>query len=176
MQDLTPILARANEFFMGSSDVQGAARAIARVLDEEHIDQGPLGGRQHFLRWSNPMTWRNWSELGADHDATLGFAEHIGFRCGTSRPYGVFDLEQRQTLPLREHPLIAMDTTLLDYMNLAPADARDRVADLSRTCRRLGGDFSLLVHNSTLYSGARRRWYGNLLDAAAHTTAGARTA
>jgi hypothetical protein len=42
MQDLTPILARANEF-MGSSDVQGAARAIARVLDEEHIDYAIAG-------------------------------------------------------------------------------------------------------------------------------------
>lgn len=40
MQDLTPILARANEFFMGRSDVQAAARAIAQVLIELKLASG----------------------------------------------------------------------------------------------------------------------------------------
>jgi hypothetical protein len=43
MQDLTPLLARANEFFMNRSDVHGAARAIARVLEKEGIPYAVAG-------------------------------------------------------------------------------------------------------------------------------------
>jgi hypothetical protein len=35
MQDLTPILRKADDFFMGRSEVHGAARAIARLLEGE---------------------------------------------------------------------------------------------------------------------------------------------
>jgi hypothetical protein len=43
MQDLTPILRRADEFFMGRSDVHDAARAIARVLEDEGIPYAVAG-------------------------------------------------------------------------------------------------------------------------------------
>lgn len=43
MQDLTPILVQANEFFMGSSDVHHAARAIAGLLEDEGIDYAIAG-------------------------------------------------------------------------------------------------------------------------------------
>jgi hypothetical protein len=135
------------------------------LLEEEGVDPGPVGGRQHFLRFENPVTWRNWSAIGAEEDSTLGYPDAVGFRCGTCRAYPVFDLIARESLPLRERPLVAMDTTLLHYMKLTPTAARDRVADLARTCRRVGGDLTLLIHNSSLYSGARRRWCADVLDA-----------
>lgn len=43
VQDLTPILLRANEFFMGQSDVQAAARAIAKCFEEDGIDYAIAG-------------------------------------------------------------------------------------------------------------------------------------
>lgn len=43
MQDLTPILRRADDFFMGRSDVHDAARALARLLDAEGIDYAIAG-------------------------------------------------------------------------------------------------------------------------------------
>ena len=49
----------------------------------------------------------------------------------------------------------------------SPAEARDRVAGLGRTCRRVGGDLTLLIHNSSLYSSPRRRWYTDVLDSVA---------
>ena len=55
---------------------------LARVLDEEGIVQARLGGRQHYLRWRNPDTWRNWAEAGLDYDSTLGFSDELGFRAG----------------------------------------------------------------------------------------------
>lgn len=43
MQDLTPILQRADQFFMGKSEIHEAARAIARVLDAEGISYAVAG-------------------------------------------------------------------------------------------------------------------------------------
>jgi hypothetical protein len=43
MENLTPILEQANEFFMGRSDVHGAARAIAHLFDEEGLDYAIAG-------------------------------------------------------------------------------------------------------------------------------------
>jgi hypothetical protein len=153
-----------------STDLETTKReyeTFRTLLDEEGIDPGPLAGRQHFLRFDNPSTWRNWSAIGAEEDGTLGFPDAVGFRCGVCRVYPVFDLLARSPLPLQERPLIAMDTSLLNYMKLSPAEARDRVAGLGRTCRRVGGDLTLLIHNSSLYSSPRRRWYTDVLDSVA---------
>jgi hypothetical protein len=43
MQDLTPILRRADEFFMGKSEVHEAARAIARLFERETIPYAIAG-------------------------------------------------------------------------------------------------------------------------------------
>lgn len=43
MQALTPILRRADAFFMGRSEVHQAARALARVLDEEGVSYAVAG-------------------------------------------------------------------------------------------------------------------------------------
>jgi hypothetical protein len=45
-----------------------------------------LGGRQDYLRWT-PETWLLWESLGMTYDASVGYADHIGFRAGTSYPY-----------------------------------------------------------------------------------------
>ncbi|HHY13016.1 MAG TPA: hypothetical protein GX529_10355, partial [Firmicutes bacterium] len=84
-----------------------------QVLREEGIDQDILGGRQHYLRWECPTTWDIWDQLGMDYDSTLGFADCVGFRCGTCYEYPVFDLVERQSLNLRERPLIVMERSLM---------------------------------------------------------------
>lgn len=43
VQDLTPILGRANDFFMSRSDVHGAARAIAELFESEGISYAIAG-------------------------------------------------------------------------------------------------------------------------------------
>ena len=40
-------------------------RAAARRAG---IEQAAWGGRQHYLRWENPSTWRTWDAAGLDYD------------------------------------------------------------------------------------------------------------
>jgi hypothetical protein len=133
------------------------------------VRQEPRGGRQHFLRWENPATWRAWAQAGLEYDASLGFSDVAGFRCGTSREYPVFDLLAGERLPLRERPLVVMEQAILAPRPEAVAEA---VAPLAAACRRAGSDLSLLWHNSSLQTAAERRAYAAALDAATGTSAG----
>jgi hypothetical protein len=138
------------------------------VADSEGVRQVEWGGRQHFLRWANPDTWRNWEAAGLSYDSTLVYPEVVGFRTGTCRPYHVFDLQQRRPLRLREVPLQVMDTTLLSSMALTPDAARARVLSIAAECRRYGGCLGILWHNSTLLRSEReKRWYEELVAAVA---------
>jgi hypothetical protein len=115
------------------------------------------GGRQHFLRFQAPDTWRHWEQVGMTYDSTLTYADHEGFRCGTCYPFRPFDVGQNRELDLWEVPLIVMDGTLRDYRKLTAKQGEMRVLELAQRCRHVGGTFTLLWHNSSL-DGEWRPW------------------
>lgn len=145
-----------------ASEVEG----LAKALDALGVEYVQWGGRQHYLRWENPTTWQIWEEAGLEYDSTLGFADHVGFRCGTCYEYPVFNLRERRALKLRERPLIVMDGTLLDdqYMHLTEGESLQIVSRLSTACKLFQGDFVLLWHNSNLESGRKKELYTTLLS------------
>jgi len=144
------------------------ADILRQALIEHGIDHVVMGGRQHFLRWATPQTFRNWETAGMSYDTTLGFADHVGFRSGTCWEYPVYDVGERRALQLRERPLVAMEVTVIAerYMNLDTGpEAFDVFADLKNTCRAYRGDFTLLWHNNCLETSAEKDLYTAVLDA-----------
>jgi hypothetical protein len=134
---------------------------LLRAAERLSIRQQAWGGRQHYLRFAAPETWRHYASAGLSYDATLAHADQPGFRCGTCYDFPVYDLEQRRPLPLRERPLTVMEYTLLGrkYLGLEPAAARVRITSLADVCRRFAGTFSLLWHNNLLITRAEQRLY-----------------
>jgi hypothetical protein len=106
-----------------------------------------IGGRQHYLRWENPTTWRSWEHAGFSYDATLGFPDQIGFRCGTSREFPVFDVVESKKLNLRERPLALMDVTMTEYMKLGHDEIVKQLGNLWATVKSIGGVMEVLIHN-----------------------------
>ncbi|MCB0534967.1 MAG: polysaccharide deacetylase family protein [Saprospiraceae bacterium] len=106
-------------------------------------------GRQHYLCFSAPETWRRWAKSGMHWDSTLGYPEAEGFRCGICCAFPVFDFLKREVLPLREKPLIAMDVTLAQYRNYNPEQAFEKLTHLNRQVKKHRGEFVLLWHNSS---------------------------
>jgi len=139
---------------------------LVAVAEELGIKQNSWGGRQHYLRWENPITWQNWEDAGLNYDGTLSFADHVGFRTGICYEYPVFNLLTRKSLQLREKPLIVMDGTLFggDYMKLRPEDVLKYIEQLSLLCKRFGGTFTLLWHNSSLIEKWQKDIYRRILD------------
>ncbi len=121
------------------------------------LGRSRYGGRQHFLRFRVPDTWRQLEQLGLAYDSTMTFAGHEGFRCGTCHSYRPFDIDANRVLDIQELPLIAMDGTLRKYRRLTPAEAERCVSQLAKRCRAVEGTFTLLWHNSSL-SGEWASW------------------
>jgi hypothetical protein len=151
--------------FRDPSVFRAEVEELRRVCREAGIEQEIRGGRQHFLRWENPTTWRIWDEAGLEYESTLGFADAPGFRCGTCHEFPVFDLGARRALRLRERPLIAMEVSALGYLGLRPTAALARFAALKDRCREAGGDFVALWHNTMVADRTGLRLYEAVLDA-----------
>jgi hypothetical protein len=132
---------------------------LLRTCSHLDIAQPEWGGRQHFLRWENPTTWRAWEQADLTYDSSLGFSDRAGFRCGVCYEYPVFDLLARERLKLRERPLLIMDMAALDTPESTTATGADMIEELRRACRRFNGDFTLLWHNSRLVSRKDRELY-----------------
>lgn len=148
--------------------IANEAARLRRVCAEEGIEQPIWGGRMHYLRWEHPTTMHGWELAKMTYDSTLGYADNPGFRCGTCFEYPAFDSTRDEALNLRIRPLIAMDQTFIGshYLNLGLGQAAiERFSTLKDACKRVGGSFTLLWHNSLLPTQAERRLYEAVLDA-----------
>jgi hypothetical protein len=137
-------------------------RREIKVL-REILGDGPLGGRQHYLRWC-PDTWIHWEMCGLAYDSTLAYADHIGFRAGTCIPYRPWLLSLNRPANLLEIPLLVMDRTLLGYMKLTEEMSVESVRRCVDRCRRVGGVFTMVWHNNTLLEPKYRSVYLKLLN------------
>lgn len=69
--------------------------------------------RQHYLRWKFPETPDLIEKSGLAYDSTLGFADRIGFRCGTGFTYALYNFEEERPYRFLEKPLVLMDVAWL---------------------------------------------------------------
>ena len=69
--------------------------------------------RQHYLHFDFKKTPRVLEDLGVREDSSLGFNNHLGFRCGTGFPYHLYDFTEERAFSFLEKPLVVMDSALL---------------------------------------------------------------
>jgi hypothetical protein len=136
-------------------------REVAVLRDT--LGDRPLGGRQHYLRWS-PETWLDWENCGLAYDSSVGFAEQIGFKAGTCIPYQPWLFPLNRQADLIEIPLLVMDRTLLAYMGLSKGQAIHEVNRMVNRCRMVGGVFTILWHNDAFLNPFYRDVYLSLLE------------
>jgi hypothetical protein len=140
--------------------------ALQDVTGPLGVGDGRMGARMHYLRWLVDDTWAMFANLGITHDATLGYADHIGFRASTCHPFRAYSLKERRVLDVEVRPLLVMEASLIDpvYMNMgATDDAFERVDALRKRCNDVQGCFTLLWHNSRLVLPAERAFFARLL-------------
>lgn len=153
------------ETYLDPRAIKNEFKNLLHIADECNVHQKIWGGRQHVLRWYVGKTWNNWHKAGLSYDSTLGYAQHVGFRCGCCREYPVFDLIQRKSLLLRERPLIVMEGTLFNssYMGYSYKKSAQVIEKLSKICKIFKGHFSLLWHNTKLISRRQKNFYFKMI-------------
>lgn len=158
--------------FKHSSSLIKEAERLRKICAEEGIAQLNWGGRMHYLRWETPTTLQGWEEAGFTYETTLGYADLPGFRCGTCFEYPAFDPVAGRPLRLRIRPLIAMESTVIAkrYLGLGTGEGAFRkFSNLIEACRAVGGNFTLLWHNSQFEVKSKRELYEKILKAAFKT-------
>jgi hypothetical protein len=114
------------------------------------LDKPVQHNRQHFLRMQNPETFQELNLAGFKEDFTLAFAHAPGFRSGTAVPYFFYDMEREEETGLLIRPTIMMDSTLIIHQKLKPEEALLKIKQLINECKKSGGDYVSLWHNSNL--------------------------
>lgn len=142
-------------------------KLLKRICMSEEIEQEEWGGRMHYLRWKQPLTMCILNDAGLNYDASLGYADHAGFRCGTCHEYTMFDAVNGEIMSLKQRPLVVMDSSIFDhnYMNLELGqEAVEYCRQLALNCRKVGGKFTLLWHNSSLETCIQRNIFEAMLN------------
>lgn len=136
------------------------------LLSEVDIKDGKLIGRQHFLRWKTPETARILDELKLDYDSTLGYADKIGFRCGTCHEFTMFDPISQNQLNLRQRPLVLMDVTIAtdQYMKLSKTEALQSIEKMKSVCQKVNGKFVVLWHNSSFTKKSDYEFFNRIIS------------
>jgi peptidoglycan/xylan/chitin deacetylase (PgdA/CDA1 family) len=131
----------------GSIGTALSAQQLSYELDA--IEYEGSGIRFHYLSWDSTQTLGLLDTIGFDYDATLGFAEHFGFRHSYCQPFYPFDFAKGQEAGFLEIPLNVMDATLHhpQYLQLAPAEILPTLAPVFAEIKRFGGVASVLWHN-----------------------------
>ena len=123
----------------------------------------------HFLRWETPTTLLGWDAAGMSYDSSMTYADRPGFRCGTCFEYPGFDPVENRVLGVRVRPLIAMECTVMAprYMGLGVGSSSLAMfMRLVQACRAVGGEFTLLWHNTELEDARKKKLYEAILQGA----------
>jgi hypothetical protein len=109
-----------------------------------------LISRNHYLLWREPEDITEMEKAGITDDFTLGYADHIGFRVGTCRPYRFINPRTKELTNVTVHPLEIMDGTLHGntYMNLDYENALTVCKKLIEQVYKHNGELILLWHNT----------------------------
>lgn len=135
-----------------------------RLLVREKKELEAILGRQvtvnrrHYLRITCPQSFRESILAGYKEDFSLGFAKAPGFRSGTAIPYYFYDVEQDTLSDLLIRPTVMMDSTLIVHLGFSPAYALMKIKQLADECKKSGGDYLCLWHNSNLAGRKNKLW------------------
>ncbi|MFC7668474.1 hypothetical protein ACFQT0_14660 [Hymenobacter humi] len=147
-QRLAALRAQGHE--VGLHGSIGTATDAQRLAQERHIlAQATQGLRFHYLRWE-PRNTPAWIEkAGFQYDATLGFAEHFGFRNSYCHPFYPFNFGTGTAHDFLEIPLNVMDATLHhpNYLQLGAHEILPALTPLFAEIEKFGGVASVLWHN-----------------------------
>lgn len=117
---------------------------------ENIINKKVTKSRQHFLKLSFPLTYRNLIAVGINEDYTMGYAERSGFRAGICSSFYFFDIAANQKTSLKIVPFCVMEAGLKYYQNCTTEEAIININKILENVKKVNGTFVSLWHNESL--------------------------
>lgn len=104
----------------------GIHKSISPETFKEEFDkfgQLPFSNRYHYLKFRLPQAYHDIEDAGLKLDASLGFAEDIGFRNSYGLPFNPYNFKGRKPFSFVEVPLHIMDRTYFQYKKFSVEEA-----------------------------------------------------
>ena len=141
-------------------------KKLEKLLKILGIIQNGLGNRQHYLRWDSSVTPTILDDVGFRYDTTGSYADYAGFRYGCCYEFRMFDFLNRKTLTIKQRPLIVMECSVFDkrYMGLDYIKGYEFVLNMIRVCKKHGGNFVLLWHNSNFENSIQKKMFVDIIN------------
>lgn len=133
--------------------MQEERERLQRSIGEDTIGEDIYLTRQHFLRFSFKDTPGIIQKLGFKEDSSLGYADRIGFRCGTGFSYQLYDFDRECAFDFLETPLVFMDSALFTQAN-HQADLFERMWQEFLAENQFNTKVTFNFHNSRFYDAA----------------------
>lgn len=119
------------------------------------VDRSNLFSRNHFLKWCEPEHVEEMEKAGIKHDFTLEYADCVGFRTGTCKPYKFINPKSLKITGVAIHSMQIMECSLPEkqYMGLDFNGALEKCEEIIDKVFEHNGELVLLFHNSAFYGG-----------------------
>lgn len=127
---------------------------------EEILGREMVKSRFHFLRLDVPSSYPLMIKIGFKKDYSMGYADQVGFRAGTSFPFYYFNLNTNETTDYLIFPFAYLDNAFKDYLKLDVDSAILQMKDLVNEVKEVGGVFMCIWHNHSINDqGEWKGWY-----------------
>lgn len=106
--------------------------------------------RQHFIRFNLPDTYRQLTDLGINHDFSMGYGSINGFRASVASPFYWYDLETEKQSKLLIHPFCFMEANSFFEQKFSTHQALEELQHYYNVVRFVSGTLITIWHNSFL--------------------------
>ena len=140
---------------------------LQNTLNDIGYDYKITESRQHYLRWDPETTIDILDNAGILIDHSGSYADHIGFRYGTSKRFRAFSLTKGKMLNIMIQPLHIMDCSLFaeEYQGLKYSkETASYINDIINKALSYGGSFSMLWHNNYFKNPSDEHFFKLLLE------------
>jgi hypothetical protein len=121
---------------------------------EEVSGKKIIRSRQHYIRFTLPITYCRLLQCGIQQDFSMGYGAVNGFRASVASSFYWYDLEKEEKTTLRLFPFCFMDANAFYEQRLTPAQAMLELLDYYHRIKKVSGLMITIWHNSTLGSDA----------------------
>ncbi len=123
--------------------------------------------RQHYLRFTLPVSYQQLIAAGITDDYSMGYGTVNGFRASTSRSFSWYDLKREKATSLRIHPLVWMDANSYYEQKMNAEKAAEEFLYYQKKIEQVNGTFIAVSHNHLIAEKSEwKNWpqhYKNLL-------------
>lgn len=130
-----------------TTDISLSDMVYEKKVLEQVIDRKVTCSRQHYLKVTLPNTFQQLEQVGIQNDSSLGFSGRIGYRCGTSSPFRVYDVSKNMVMDLIETPLIIMDKPLYQYCKSDKKSIKKALHEITKYKIFTCDPITVLIHN-----------------------------